>query len=301
MIKELITDLADNKISLSKLLLKAKIIAFKINNDTFKNWIKKESEGYDYDDALIPDYRKVFSEMNLIAQFPGGEEKKIPFKMPEATSQEILNTIYFHQILEPISVVELQIENDNKPVNGKITLPSSMMEAIKSTLPKITILQITYVGGVIEKLERNINTVHYHNIINQTKNKLLEILLELETQFPNLENNYVMNDENKNKTDNIITTNIYGGNSPVNIATGNNNVQSNTLSIENIDFEKLRNLSVEEKDIEELQTIITESGGDKSKFASKIFGWLSSVSSSLVARGLYDNISPITEFIQTFI
>lgn len=299
MIKELITELAADKIPLSQALTRSKIIAFKINNDTFKNWIKKESEGYEFDDELLPEYRKVFSEMNLIAQFTGGEERIIPFKIPEGTPQEVIDTIYFHQIRESISIVELQLSSDGTPQNGRITLPNEMMEMIKSTLPKAMIMQITMVGGVIDKLQRNINTIQYHNILNQTKNKLLDILLELETEFPNLENDYIMNDENNQKANNIITNNIYGSNSPVNIATGDNNVQTNTIKIEHIDIEKLKELGVEDKDIQELTTIVTEANGDKTKIGSKIIGWISSVTSSLVARGLYDNIPKISEFAQT--
>jgi hypothetical protein len=301
MIKELITDLAGDKITLSQALTRSKIIAFKINNDTLKNWIKKESEGYVFDDELLPEYRKVYSEMNLIAQFTGGEERIIPFKIPEGTPKNVLDTIYFHQILESISIVELQLAESGRPENGRITLPNEMMEMIKSTLPKPLIMQITMVGGVIDKLQRKINTVHYHNIINQTKNKLLDILLELEAEFPNLENDYIMSDENNNKANNIITNNIYGGNSPINIATGNNNTQTNSISIENINFDRLKELNVEEKEIEELKSIVSESKDDKSKFPSKVMGWLSSVTSSLVARGFYDNIPQITEFAQSLI
>ena len=79
MIKQLITDLANDNITLSQAFLRSKLIAYKINNDTFKNWIKKESEGYDYNDPLLPPYRKVYSEMQLIAQFAGGAESIIPF------------------------------------------------------------------------------------------------------------------------------------------------------------------------------------------------------------------------------
>ncbi len=301
MIKELITDLAGDKITLSQALTRSKIIAFKINNDTLKNWIKKESEGYVFDDELLPEYRKVHSEMNLIAQFTGGEEKIIPFKTPEGTPKNVLDTIYFHQILESISIVELQLGESGRPENGRITLPNEMMEMIKSTLPKPLIMQITMVGGVIDKLQRKINTVHYHNIIIQTKNKLLDILLELEAEFPNLENDYIMSDENNSKANNIITNNIYGGNTPINIATGNNNTQTNSISIENINFDRLKELNVEEKEIEELKSILSESQDDKSKFPSKVMGWLSSVTSSLMARGLYDNIPQITEFAQSLI
>ena len=299
MIKELITDLSNDNIKLSQALNRSKIIAFKLNNETFKNWIKKEIEGYDFNDKLLPKFRNIFSELTLIAEYPGGTEVKIPFKLPDDTPQNVIDTIYFHKILEPISIVELQLEQNDKPQNGRITLPTVMMEMIKSTLRREIILQVKIGRGVIEKLQRNFNTVQYYNVIDQTKSKLMDILLELEAEFPNLENDYKMNEENTKKADNIITNNIYGNNTPINISTGDYANQTNTIKIESIDFEKLKSLNVEDKEIEDLKVIVEETKGDKSAFSSKILGWISSVTSSLSARGLYDSIPQITEYIQT--
>ena len=160
-----------------------------------------------------------------------------------------------NQIRESLSIVEIQA-GDKKTENGRITLPSAMMEMVKSTLPSNLKAQLRFSGAIVDKLERKMNTVNYHDVINQTKNKLLDILLELESEFPNLENDYIMNDSNNEKANSIVTTNIYGGNAPVNIATGNNNNQTITLSIENIDYEKLKSFDIEDKEIEDLKVIL---------------------------------------------
>jgi hypothetical protein len=299
MIKQLITDLSHDNISLSQALTRSKIIAYKLKNETFKNWIKKETDGYEFDDSLLPKYRKIFSEMYLIAKFSGGKETKFPFSPPEDSPPEVLDIIKFHKIREPIQIIELQVINENEPKNGRIKLPLGMLEMAKSTLPKPVLMQINMVGGVIDTLEREVHSVNLHNIINQTKNILLDTLLELETQFPDLENDYVMNEENEEKANNIITTNIHGNNVPVNIATGNNVVQKNELKIENVDFDKLKSLNVEDEHIQELKEIVVNSNGDKKTFASKAIGWLGKVTASLSARKLYDSIPHISEYIQT--
>jgi hypothetical protein len=299
MIKELITDLSYDKITLSQALTRSKIIAFKLKNGTFTKWIKKETDGYDFNDPLMPQYRKILSEMYLIARFSGGEELKLPFNPPEDSSQELLDSIEYHQIREPIQIIELQINNEKEPKNGRIKLPIGMLEMAKSTLPKPLLMKIQMSVGVIDTLEREVHSANLHNVINQTKNIFLDTLLELETQFPDLENDYVMNEENEKKANNIITTNIYGSSSPVNIATGDNVTQHNELKIENIDFDKLKQLEVEDQQIEDLKNIVVESDGDKKTFASKAIGWLSSVTTSLAARGLYENIPQITKFIQS--
>lgn len=64
MIKELIEDLTFDRITLSQALTRAKIIAYKVNNSDFKNWIQAEISGYK--DLELPDYRiiscSVFAE-----------------------------------------------------------------------------------------------------------------------------------------------------------------------------------------------------------------------------------------------
>ncbi len=298
MIKQLIIDLSHDNITLSQALTRTKILAYKLNNDTLRNWIKKETDGYDFDDPMLPKYRKIFSEMYLIAKFSDGKETKFPFNLPEDSSKEVLDTVKYHQIREPIQIIELQINNEDEPKNGRIKLPLGMLEMAKSTLPKPILIQIQMVGGVIDTLEREVHSVNLHNVVNQTKNILLDTLLELETQFPNLENDYEMNEENEKKANNIINTNIYGNSMPVNIAVGDNINQNNELKIEAFDFEKLKSLEVEDSEIQELKEIIHSSNGDEKTFVSKTMGWLGKVTTSLTARGLYDNVPQLVEYVQ---
>jgi hypothetical protein len=126
--------------------------------------------------------------------------------------------------------------------------------------------------------------------------------MELETEFPNLLNDYVMSKENSEKVKNIITNNIYGSNSPTNIATGDNVTQTkNVTTISSADEEKLKNLGVETIQIEELKEILRQGSVDKPTKTSKIMKWLGAVSASVAGRGLYDNIPAITEFVQRLI
>ena len=62
--KTLITKIANNQITLSDALLQSKIIAHKINNTIFKEWLKKETEGYNPNDDMLPSYRKIANNAN---------------------------------------------------------------------------------------------------------------------------------------------------------------------------------------------------------------------------------------------
>ena len=91
MIKQLIKDIAYDSISLSKALTISKLIAAKIKNQTFKNWLTKELEGYEYDDVTLPDYRKVWSPITLIAELQFGRTQPIVVVLPDDFDKDDLN------------------------------------------------------------------------------------------------------------------------------------------------------------------------------------------------------------------
>ena len=289
--KTLITKIANNQITLSDALLQSKIIAHKINNTIFKEWLKKETEGYEANDDMLPSYRKIANRMELSLELGGGKQP-IPFNL----SPEFEDSVNFHQIIESISIVEEKVEKGS----GKIVYSIEMVHHVFNSLPKETQagINLYQMRGAILKLEREINILSYKNVIDQTKNKLLDILLELDREFPNIKNEYTMNKENNDKTNNIIKNYIYGNNAPINLSTGDNSNQTIVVN-ENIDYSKIKNLGVDENDIDELKKIISETKNDKSSLFKRVMGWLSSVTSSLSARALYDNIPKLLEHLSS--
>lgn len=92
-----------------------------------------------------------------------------------------------------------------------------------------------------------------------------------------------------------------GGNMSGNINTGKvhgNLHQENTGStVINADKEaELKSYGVDQTQVDELKTIVSTSK-DKATLTSKAMKWLGSVSASVAARGLYDNIPAITDFV----
>ena len=289
--KTLITKIANNQITLSDALLQSKIITHKINNTIFKKWLKKETEGYKSNDDMLPSYRKIANRMELSLEL-GGEKQPIPFNL----SPEFEDSVNFYQIIESISIVEEEVKKGSR----KILYPIEMVQHVFSSLSKKTqdMINLYQMRGAILKLEGEINILSYKNVIDQTKNKLLDILLELDYEFPNIKNEYTMNKENNDKTNNIITNNIYGNNAPINLSTGDNSNQTIVVN-ENIDYSKIKNLGVDENYIDELKKIISETKNDKSSLFKRVMGWLSSVTSSLSARALYDNIPKLLEHLSS--
>lgn len=290
MIKQLITDLAYDNITLSQALTRSKIIASKIHNNTFKSWIKKELEGYDVIDEL-PEYRTIPSPCFLVVEFPFGEIQHVEILIPKGYGDEVKQKTYFHSVSGPINTVIENIESIDLP-SGNISL----------TIEQVTMYSKLYVTDgnyAIRSGYRSVGKVHLKNIIELTKQKLLDILMDLNEKFPNLENDFENNRQNNEAVSNIITNNIFAPNNNLNNAAGANATitshYNNTLT--QTQKNSLKELGANDDEIHELNTILTENNKESSTFPKKLMAWSASVASSLAGRGLYDAIPKISEFI----
>ncbi len=296
MIKELIRDIAFDKITVAQALTRAKLIAHQVKNDTFKSWLNKELNGYEYDDQLLPDYRKVWAEIYLTAEFPFGRTQTFPVVLPN-NRKDIEELLNFHRVIEPISIVEQNIEQLTEG-KGYIHLSGGQVQMVGELYKD----QVQRYRGVIRSGQRTIGKAQLANIVELTKQKLIDTLQDLEEQFPEIDNKYIMNEENDKKVQNIITNNIYGNNNPLNVAAGDNIKQGDiTLTINETQSEKLRELGVQEPEIEELKTLDVELTKGNPKRQGKIMDWLGKVTTSMTARGIYDNIPKLVEFVRELI
>lgn len=298
MIKQLIKDIAFDTIKVSQALTRAKLIENQIKNETFRKWINKELEGYEFDDNILPSYRKIWSTINLTAELPFGRRHKFAVNLPDRFGAKTLDLINNHRIIEPIAAVEYQIENLGDKAKGYISLSVQQTEMLAELYQE----QLNQYGGVIRIAEREVGKVQYQNVLEQTKQKLLDTLMQLDNEFPELLDNYNMTKENNEKVQHIVTTNIYGSNNPTNIGVGNDIQQSiNNYQLSQADRELLESYGVDKDEVEQLNDIVKSNSKDKPSLVSKSMKWLGSVSASVAARGLYDNLPLINEFIHKLI
>lgn len=296
MIKDLINDLAFDKIDLSQGLTRAKIIAFKVDSKLFQEWIKKELEGYNNSDSALPNYRKIHCVVKgEIANSFGSRIIPFSFNGIDAQIKELVN---LQMITQSISSLE---EN--------INVLESQSGISEFTPEQVVFLEETFkigevYGETLIRAGREVNRLELINIINQTKQKLIDTLLQLDKEFPNLENDYKMNKEDNNKVNNIITNNIYGDNNPFNVMAGTaikqNEMKTSVINNE-IDYSILAELGIDATQIDEIKQIIQSNKNDKISLKNTVMNWLGRVTSSLAAKGLYENIPKITDFVSNLI
>ncbi|MBC7447467.1 MAG: hypothetical protein H7330_05355 [Hymenobacteraceae bacterium] len=287
MIKDLITDLAYDSITLSQALTRAKLIAAKVKDQTFRSWLESEVTGYTSDD--LPHYRIVPATPYLKAQDRFGNQQTLRvqrLEILEDVFEEYLSKVKVHQ-----STTSLEGElsaNKGQSTSGKHRVPDELAQIIGEAV------QLGKQGFWLMEVWLEVPSLYFKNIVNLTKQKLLDTLMELNEQFPNLENDFQPTPENAAKVSTIINNHIYGNQNAVNTAAGQDFTQSNQITINAQhnemlkEAEQLREFGVSEEDLSVLKQLILEEAapGKKDSWKSKAMTWVAGVSGKSIEKGI---------------
>ncbi|TWP22510.1 hypothetical protein ETU10_10570 [Apibacter muscae] len=287
MIKDLIKDLSSDNISISQALTRAKIIAYKINNNEFKTWINLELNGYKSNE--LPTYRKITCEVLAEISNPFHGTRTIPFDVSSLNEKLKENSFYEMNITQSIPTMEEGLRKDKDEVYGYEYLPIDLVQTLK---------QMSEDGHWVTAVKRRIQFSEIKHIIQITKQKLLDTLLELNDVFPNLENDFTNNAKNNELTRTIINHNIYGNHSNSNIAVGNNiNQEINNKNNIKQFLDDIKKLGVEDDEIKEVKVIL-EKTSEKKELGKKLLNWVGKVSSKAIEKGIELQIPLLIEKVQ---
>lgn len=283
MIKQLIEDLTFDKISLSQALTRAKIIAYKVNNDAFKDWITGEIKGYSKRE--LPEYRIIPCDIFAEVFIPFQGTKTIPMDVTNLKDWAGEYSFNEMRMTQSIGTLELGIKKDSQSQYGYDYFPMDLTNQFK---------RLTDEGENITAIKRRIQLSQVLYILEQTKQRLLDTLLELNESFPNLENDFPETNTNSQKVQNIITQNIYGNNSNSNIGVGENINQTihSDQKIEEL-IKELRNLGVPAEDLDELKEIVSDK--NEKSVGKKILSWIGNLSTKVIEKGIVLEIPTIIE------
>lgn len=237
MIKDLIKEIAYDKITLTQALTRAKLIAYKIENEAFKNWISNELDGY-ASGKDAPSYRVVEVETVGSVVDSLGRNYEIQIGVAPQTKEQLDIDLYKWHVNEGIASLERMIE--------KASGDFMYMQLGPETTEFIgQFIQLPN-GVKLKHLLKKIGVSMLFDIANKTKQNLLDTLLELDKEFPNLENDFGTMEE-KSKANQIITNNIHGNVSNTNFGIGENIKQEQTISQSQVNetISELRKLGVD--------------------------------------------------------
>lgn len=274
MIKELIKDLSYDKITLNQALMRAKLISFEINNDDFKNWINKELNGYLNTDKL-PEYRIVPCDVFAVLE-AYGQRKMVPYDLTNI-DKDLGGEIYKMKVQQSVTLIENGLK-DTDETYGYQDFPFQLVQMLREMSD----------NNFITNVKRRIQFSQMEHILNLTKQKLIDTLLDLDKTFPNMQDNYQNTEENKEKTNTIINNHIYGENANSNIGIGDNISQkiSNIYNqkVENV-LSELKTLGVPEEDLVEVKEIV-ENETDKTNIGKKLMNWVGKMATKAIEKGI---------------
>lgn len=290
MIKELIRDTTYDKIDLTQALTRAKIIAYQIGNDEFKSWINRELNGYTEISDILPEYRIIPCEIFAVLESFRGR-RTVPFDLTQLEKDANVE-IYKMQLRQSISTLEVGLRNKNG-LYGDENLPVGLVQFLKNAANDDDIIEV----------KRRIQFSQIQHVINVTKQKLLDTLLELNSTFPDLQDDFQNTPENMEKASIIINNHINGDNINANIGVGEKITQKITSTysqkVERI-LSDLENLGVPKSDLDELKGIV-EKESDKSKLSKKLMSWVGKMANKAIEKGVELKVPAMIEKIQELI
>lgn len=288
MIKQLIEDITFDKITLAQALTRAKLIAYKIDNKELINWISKETNGYN-DLDILPDYRRIPCDTYAVQNLPFGQRQTVPIDLSKL-DESLNGNIYMADCKQSVSILENNLKNANGKAYGNEQFPTPVVSMISKQIN---------VNNIVE-IHRKVSFSLLERILEITKHKLLDTLLELNKSFPNMENEFENNKENKATASTIVNNNIYGANASMNTAIGNHNNQSISVQLtekEKKTLESLKEMGVESEDVKEAEKIIKETK-DKAELGKKFMNWSSKVAGKAIEKGLDLKLPTILDTLQ---
>ncbi len=256
MISKIIAELADKNQPLSIPLLKLKVVAKRIKNDSLYDIVSKELEGYPQG-SDIPEYRMAPASSYASIQ----QNWNIHYNQPLPLTifeESIRNMLTKFPVTQGIEALENIAKGDK---NGTIIKEFGADFSTYLT-SKANKKGADFIFGDVRMSTSVIQIV---DIISKIRNKFLDLVLSIESDFPKIDDiiNEPLNDDNEIKTKTnqymaqINITNSGDGNV---INTGNASEINASLTVNKNDLkslqESLRRIEVDEEDIKEISKIV---------------------------------------------
>lgn len=295
MIKQLIEDITFDRIALSQALTRAKIIAYKISNAQFKDWITSELNGYS-DHTKLPSYRIIPCDIFAEMANPFRGNYTIPFDVSALDNDLKSNgklSLYEMNVTQSIPTLEEGTLNNKNEFYGYEYLPQGLINLLRGMVGGED-------GSMITSVKRRIQLSQIKHIVSTTKQRLLDTLLELNDAFPNLVDEYKNDSHNESKAQTIINQHIYGDYSNSNIGVGENVIQTIETSnkLEKL-IDEIKSLGIDESDANEVKEIILHE--KKENVGKKIMSWIGKMASKAIEKGIELQIPVLIEKVSEFI
>ena len=257
-IQELQDDIVNEQVSLASVLLKAKILAYRLKHGEFKTWIDSELDGY-RDENIVPQYRRCSAH-----SYYDSTRRSIEFT--PVTDQEIdmQDCIIIYGGVN-------SLEETMRERNIIVRFPHDVFSiSDQNTIQRSMVRAATYI---------TINHRYITRALEAVRSKLLDFVLELQESFPELaESDDKIGDIPPERTTTVFNNYILGNTGVV--AVGDNTTQHIQQVVHSNDLSSLlgylKSIGVSEEDAQELKEAVEEDGPRERSagFGPRVFTWL---------------------------
>jgi hypothetical protein len=276
-IENIVEELTDSSKSLTNPLLKTKVLASRIKNNELFNWADTELTGYKNKEISLPDYRKARPTFicTMRQGFTIEQNVPLPFMIFKPEDREKLLIFEFD---DSVKTLETQAGGEMGDMIYKdfgIDMCAFLTSRIVNNKQlRIQILKVRVVVQISEITQA----------LSVIRSKLLDLMLKLENEFPNLDDlikdKLILKEEYRTQMDKIINQTIINAGDGNTITTGNENSVSTKYKILKGNLESLRNElkknKVSDDDINEISEIVKEEKPNKvtGEFNKRTSQWI---------------------------
>ena len=265
-IDDLIEEPISKSVILTDILVKTKVLAFKLKNTELQTWVDSELNGYT--DGQLPNYRILTCQITGTVSngFQRGTNFPIPLTSLKAKERETMTTL---KLVQSIATLD-EIVHKSDSTKMIMNVPSEMYNFLSKDFDN---------GFVIEFARREIGKVQIVQVLTAIRTKLLDFLLKLNEEVGENEDVKSMTQgEGKDKVTSIFSSAVFGNNTTIIVGDGNTQTLTNS-NITTRNFAELEkyfsNSGMDKKDISELKAVIDNDNQDQNnhEFGAKVKAW----------------------------
>ncbi|OGW18655.1 MAG: hypothetical protein A3G93_07215 [Nitrospinae bacterium RIFCSPLOWO2_12_FULL_45_22] len=283
----------DARIDISVVLRKCKVLAARLGNEAFKQWVEFELNGYKTIKDL-PDYRilSVHSKGHFSGPFWSGlRNADIPISCLPEKFQESFRHSY---LMDPISAYVALI---NKSKGSALQEPwppdfvASVADRFYTGMNCVAAWKVIAINSVV-------------SLVDVVRNKILSFVLEIESEAPDAGEAQINSPPlPQEKVTQVFNTNIYGN--VHNVAAGSTNFAQIALTVQKHDIDSLvnylRNHNISEKEISDLEKAIHQDSKEnpkQNKIGNKVMSWMTKMMNK-AAKGSWEISSSVATSVLT--
>ena len=276
-VNEIIDLLADDSVSLVKPFTQAQIFAKRVGNDDLYNWVLLQLNGYENGENL-PQYRFVRCVHNAVLR--QGYQLTDPQPFPWiSVSEEVRNMFIKYRVPNSITSLESIIEAADQKTMLRQEFDRGLCQMLSNDIKKQG-LSFSVHSVVIE-----VAPFELSQVLANIRSKLLELMLELENQYPDLEEKLQSKQIDKQEVIQSITIimnkyNIKTTGDGNNVNMGDKVTQTNNAVINKGDKEALKKFlnenGVSDEDYYQLAEVIDEEANvaTTTSYGAKVGAWI---------------------------